>query len=181
MPISITRDEAIELVKNTSKYSHSIRVANMMKKLATYFNEDQEEWELVGLLHDLDYDNTIGTRQIHGIIAGEMLHGKLSSMAIEAIKSHDYRTRIEPKNRLARMLIACDAFDTLIELMKHKEMDITKIRIEKLLETWTIEMPWLKELIKNVEYEEITIKSFIDYCLSAIENKKKEKLNEKTI
>jgi predicted hydrolase (HD superfamily) len=174
MPISISRDEALNLIKDSSKYSHSIRVANMMKKLATHFNENQEEWELVGLLHDLDYDHTIDSRQLHGIIAGEMLQGKISSLAIEAIKSHDYRTIFKPNNRLARMLIACDAFDALIELMNQKEMKITKLMIFQLLDSWTIEKPWLKELIKNVESDNITLDLFLEYCLLVVENKKQE-------
>ncbi|NHK32316.1 MAG: HD domain-containing protein [Asgard group archaeon] len=174
MPMSILRDEALNLIRESSKFSHSIRVANMMKELAIHFNENQEEWELVGLLHDLDYDHTVGSRQLHGIIAGEMLQGKISSLAIEAIKSHDYRTRIKPNNRLARMLIACDAFDSLIELMTHKEMNITKIMIIQLLETWTIEKPWLKELIRNVENDNITLDLFLEYCLLVVENKKEE-------
>lgn len=172
MPVSISREEALNLIRESSKFSHALRVANMMKKLAIHFNENQEEWEIVGLLHDLDYDHTIGSRQLHGIIAGEMLQGRISSLAIEAIKSHDYRTRIKPKTRLARMLIACDAFDTLIDLMTKKEINITKIMIVQLMESWTIEKPWLKELIKYVEKESITLDTFLDYCLSVVENNK---------
>ncbi|NHJ49660.1 MAG: HD domain-containing protein [Asgard group archaeon] len=165
MTHQMTRNEAIKLIKTSSKYDHSIRVAEMMKKLADFFNEDSSEWELVGLLHDLDYDQTVGSRQVHGIIAGEILQGQISEIGIDAIKSHDYRTRIEPNNLMARILIACDACDSLIELMKLKEMNINKLTIMQLLESWTIEKPWLKELIKKVENEKITLDVFLDYCL----------------
>ena len=174
MPKCISKDEALDFIKDSSKFSHSVRVANMMKNLASHFNENQEEWELVGLLHDLDYDHTIGSRQLHGIIAGEMLQGKISSLSIEAIKSHDYRTRLKPNNRLARILIACDAFDALIELMIQKKMNITKLMIFQLLDTWTIEKPWLKELIKNVENDNITLDLFLDYCLLVVKDKNKK-------
>ena len=103
------------------------------------------------------------------IIAGEMLQGQISDIGIAAIKSHDYRTRIEPNNLMARMLIACDACDALIELLKLKEMNISKLLIMQLLESWTIEKPWLKNIIKNVESENITLDTFLDYCLNANE------------
>jgi hypothetical protein len=95
-----------------------------------------------------------------------MLQGKISDIGVEAIKSHDYRTRIEPKNLMARMLIACDACDTLIELMKTSELNINKLMILQLLETWTIEKPWLRKLILNVENEDISIDVFLDFCLN---------------
>jgi predicted hydrolase (HD superfamily) len=170
---NLTRDDALLLIQSSSRYTHSIRVAEMMKQLAGYFNENVHEWEMVGLLHDLDYDETVENRQLHGILAGEILQGKLSNQAIEAIKSHDYRTQIKPKNRLARVLIACDALDVLLELMQVKEMNIDKVRVTQLLETWTIEKPWLRELITNVKMEQITLDLFLDYCLLAF-----KKINE---
>ncbi|NHJ31660.1 MAG: HD domain-containing protein, partial [Asgard group archaeon] len=117
----ITIAEAIEMIRNTSKFHHSCRVAMHMSALAEYFGENPIEWELVGLLHDLDYDETGNQRELHGILAAEKLRGKLSSRALNAIMSHDYRTDVEPESRLARILIAADALDAFIEMLTENE------------------------------------------------------------
>ena len=71
----LTIAEAVELVRETSRFNHSLRVAQHMRALARYFEEDLDEWELAGLLHDLDYDETMDNREMHGIFAAEKLKG----------------------------------------------------------------------------------------------------------
>jgi predicted hydrolase (HD superfamily) len=45
----ISRDEALRLVKGTSKYSHALMVSCMMRELARELKENEEEWMMVGL------------------------------------------------------------------------------------------------------------------------------------
>ncbi|MDI6856628.1 MAG: HD domain-containing protein, partial [Candidatus Thermoplasmatota archaeon] len=52
----ISKDEALRLVRGTSKYAHALMVSCIMGELARALNENEREWMLVGLLHDLDYD-----------------------------------------------------------------------------------------------------------------------------
>ncbi len=44
----ISRDEALRLVRNTSKYAHALVVSIVMGGIARKFGEDEGEWELVG-------------------------------------------------------------------------------------------------------------------------------------
>jgi len=161
----ISRDEAIALISETSHYNHSLRVGRMMLNIADFYNENRNEWELVGFLHDMDYDETLANRQLHGIIAGEILQEKLSKEAIEAIKTHDYRTHLEPKTILSKILISVDALDNLIEVLERTNEKITSELIINQLENWVCEKPWLKDLIKQVEECNITLIEFINICL----------------
>lgn len=44
----ISRDEALRLVRNTSKYAHVLKVSVMMGELARVLGKVEREWELVG-------------------------------------------------------------------------------------------------------------------------------------
>jgi putative nucleotidyltransferase with HDIG domain len=111
----ISEDEAIQLIKNTSKYSHALLVSAIMVEIAKKLNEDVGLWEIVGLLHDIDYDEVKGNMQRHGIVATEKLKGRIPNDAIHAIKAHDHRTEFKPKSRLDKALIAADSMAALIE------------------------------------------------------------------
>jgi len=114
----VNRDEALELlkthVKNDKLIKHMIAVEAIMRRLALKFNEDQSLWGLVGLLHDLDYEDTKDNFKLHGLKSAEMLEGKLPEEALEAIKSHNELTGHIPKTKLAKALIAADQVSGLI-------------------------------------------------------------------
>ncbi|MEO0099171.1 MAG: HD domain-containing protein, partial [candidate division WOR-3 bacterium] len=63
------RNEALNLVrekvKNENLRKHMLATEACMRKLAKYFGEDEERWGLCGLLHDLDYDETAKTPEVH--------------------------------------------------------------------------------------------------------------------
>jgi putative nucleotidyltransferase with HDIG domain len=163
--MSITKAEALEMIRNTSRFHHSCRVAVHMAALAEYFGENPLEWELAGLLHDLDYDETVNQRELHGILAAEKLRGKLSSRALNAIMSHDNRTDVEPESRLARILIAADALDAFIEIISVEE-NLSIEDIANKLKDKQFDKPWLPQIIKNCEYEDILLGKFIELKLN---------------
>ena len=53
------RDESLALLNEYNKEEHLIKhalsVEGVMKYFARLYNEDEEKWGIVGLLHDLDY------------------------------------------------------------------------------------------------------------------------------
>lgn len=69
----ISEDEAVQLIKNTSKYSHALIVSVIMAEMAEKLNENVKLWKVVGLFHNLDYDQTRENPQKHGIITAEKL------------------------------------------------------------------------------------------------------------
>lgn len=77
----ISREEALRLVERTSKYQHALIASKIMRKLAQRLGEDEVNWELVGLLHDLDIDNVREDMTKHGVVAMEKLANKLPMKA----------------------------------------------------------------------------------------------------
>ena len=57
---SIEREKAIELFKKYNKepslFKHALSVEAVMRYFADKYNEDAEEWAMVGFLHDMDYE-----------------------------------------------------------------------------------------------------------------------------
>jgi putative nucleotidyltransferase with HDIG domain len=87
------RDTALELVKqhvsNKNLRKHMIAVEAVMKALANRLDEDEEKWALAGLLHDLDYDQTVDDFPRHGFVSEEILKPyDLEPELIHAIKAH---------------------------------------------------------------------------------------------
>lgn len=97
-----------EHLSNAKKKRHSIAVAAIMKGIARRLGTSETEWELVGLLHDVDYDLVQNDMKKHGILAAEMLTGKLSEECLHAIQAHDYRAGVKPVTALDKALIATD-------------------------------------------------------------------------
>lgn len=145
----ISKDEALKLIEKTSRCFHSLNVSDIMRKLAFKLGEDETKWELVGLLHDLDYDQVKNNWRKHGIVANEMLKGKLPDDCLYAIKSHDHRAGFKPKNNLDKALIIADSLAIVIEKMKDVTINfkILKAEIEKI----SVKEPWLKENILKCE------------------------------
>ena len=133
------RGEALRLVEenvsNRKIVLHMIAVSAIMRALARYFGEDEEEWELVGLLHDIDYERTKANPARHGLEAENILKGRVSEEVLRAIKAHNFEnTGVKPETRLENALIAADAVSGLIIasalVMPHKKLE--EVRVETL-------------------------------------------------
>ncbi|OPX73094.1 MAG: phosphodiesterase [Methanoregulaceae archaeon PtaB.Bin152] len=60
-------------LKKESLRSHCLSTAAIMKALASRMGEDPEQWEMTGLLHDIDYELVGGDMQRHGEVGYRML------------------------------------------------------------------------------------------------------------
>jgi putative nucleotidyltransferase with HDIG domain len=139
----ITKEEALHLIKRTSKYAHAVTVSQIMRKLAIRLGEDEEKWELVGLLHDLDYDLVREDMSQHGILASEQLKGQLPEDCLYAIKSHDYRTGFTLQSTLDKALSLADL---IVWINEQVASTITTIEeLNSAIERITTIEPWLKQ------------------------------------
>lgn len=111
----ITEAEAHRLLEGSSKLFHSILVARIMEVLAMEFSAQPQDWGIVGLLHDLDYDATVDDLPRHGNLAAEILSEKLPDLSLHAIRAHDHRSGVKPVTRLDRALVFADNLSILIE------------------------------------------------------------------
>ncbi len=118
----ISREEALGVLarylKDERMVKHCIAVAAVMRALARRLGEDPELWELIGLLHDVDYDYVGRDMGRHGLGALEILSGVLPQYALEAIAAHNehngFRPSSEESVRLAHALRASDHLSGLV-------------------------------------------------------------------
>ncbi len=77
MELKLTRDIAYELVVDkigvNNLLKHILAVEAGMRRLAEHFDEDVEYWGLIGLVHDLDYNETKNDEARHTYLTGEWL------------------------------------------------------------------------------------------------------------
>jgi predicted hydrolase (HD superfamily) len=164
----ISRDEALRLIRNTSKYGHALIASVIMRGLARFLREDEREWELVGLLHDLDFDEARDDMSRHGVVASERLKGRLPEHCLYAIKAHDYRTGFKPKSRLDEALMAADSLAVLIEKTgkKAEELDVETLRAE--LENISANQPWHKSNILKCSEIGLSLREFLQLCINSL-------------
>jgi putative nucleotidyltransferase with HDIG domain len=114
----LEKETALDLVrKNVVKESnikHMIAVGAIMRSVASRLNEDVNKWEVVGILHDIDYEVCTGPAD-HTIIAKELLEDVVDAEVIEAIMAHNFEnTKVPIDSRLKIGLVACDAVSGLV-------------------------------------------------------------------
>ena len=119
----ITRDRAFELLNEHNKdpfhITHGETVEGTMRYFAREFDPENEEfWGIVGLLHDLDWEEHEDDPMNHTIYAAEILKGEgASPELIRAIQTHtsDFNTSLpKPELQMEKILFACDELTGLI-------------------------------------------------------------------
>ena len=118
MGASVTREEALELLKAHTKSDnlvrHALAVEAVMRYLARKWGEDEELWGVVGLVHDVDYEEHPDEHLDH---ARPMLEGAgFSEEEIRAVEAHGWGicTDVEPKTKMERALYAIDELTGLV-------------------------------------------------------------------
>ena len=111
------RDTALNLlnsnVKNKNLRKHCLACEAVLAALANRFGEDEQAWRLAGLLHDLDYDQTADSPDVHGIPAANMLEEQgLDSGIVHAVLAHADKAPRE--SRLDKALWCVDPLTGLI-------------------------------------------------------------------
>lgn len=120
MNAAITREEAFDLLKkyNTDPFHirHALTVEGVMRWYAGElgYGEEEEFWGIVGLLHDIDFEQYPDQ---HCIKAPELLReGGASEELIHAVCSHGYAITvdIQPDHLMEKVLYAADELTGLI-------------------------------------------------------------------
>ncbi len=120
-----TREEAWELLteftKSESLLKHALAVEAAMRAYARRFGEDEEQWGVVGLLHDFDYEKH-PTAEEHPQKGAEVLRERgYPDEMIQAILSHATHTGVPRETPMAKALFAVDeltGFITAVALVR---------------------------------------------------------------
>ncbi|MCG8579469.1 MAG: HDIG domain-containing protein [Bacteroidales bacterium] len=137
-----TREEALELFKAYNKsdslYRHGLAVEAVMKHFAKKYNEDEEKWGTIGLVHDLDYEMYPDE---HCIKTEEILKDAgWPDEYIRAVLSHGWEicTDVEPLETMEKVLYACDELTGLVTtaVLVRPDKSIHSLTVKSVKKRW---------------------------------------------
>jgi len=135
----MTRQEAWELLteftQSESLRKHALAVEACVRAYARKFDDDEEKWGIVGLIHDFDYEK-YPSAEDHPFRGSEILAERGVSEEIRrAILSHANYSGVPRESMLEKTLFACDelaGFITAVALVKPSkslnEVDAKSVR-----------------------------------------------------
>lgn len=113
-----TREDAwnllTEYIQSENLIKHSMAVEAVMRHMARKYGEDEEKWGVVGLAHDVDYEQYPDQ---HCSKVREILEERgWPEEYIRAIQSHGYSrvNEIEPQSLMEKSLFAIDELTGLV-------------------------------------------------------------------
>jgi len=113
-----TREETVELLKKynqtESLIKHALAVEGVMRFMARKRNADEEKWGVVGLIHDLDYEQFPDQ---HCKKTEEILRqNSWPEEYIRAVVSHGWGicTDVKPETEMEKVLYAIDELTGLV-------------------------------------------------------------------
>ena len=91
--IMITREESVKLleenISSENMRKHCYASEAVMRSLARRLGQNEDEWGIAGLLHDIDLEITNADPHIHGPYAKKILKGKVTEDMLDAIVMHN--------------------------------------------------------------------------------------------
>jgi putative nucleotidyltransferase with HDIG domain len=115
----VTRQEALGSIKanieNQNMIKHMLATEAVMRALARRFGEDEEEWGLTGLLHDIDVELTEGDMHTHSKLGADLARELGANEAmVHAILCHNPTHGIPLETKLDKALFCADPLTGLI-------------------------------------------------------------------
>jgi putative nucleotidyltransferase with HDIG domain len=113
------RQQALEAiranVKNENLVKHMLATEAIMRALARRSGEDEDEWGLAGLLHDIDVELTGGDMTTHSRVGADMARdmGAGDNIA-NAILCHNETHGVAPDTTMEKALFCADPLTGLI-------------------------------------------------------------------
>lgn len=152
------RDESLALLNEYNKEEHLIKhalsVEGVMKYFARLYNEDEEKWGIVGLLHDLDYG--MYPEEHCSKVIEIMEEKKLDKDLIRAVVSHGYGLvcDVKPESNMEKVLYTVDELTGLISataIMRPSKsvMDLELKSVKKKFKSKGFAEGVNREVIKN--------------------------------
>jgi len=198
---NMNREQALELLKrnlnNQNLIKHCLAVEAIMRALARYFNEgeedksssspftiareDEEKWALAGLLHDIDYERVKDDLSQHSLAGAKMLEELgLDKDICQAVKVHNEAHGILPETLMEKSLFVVDPLTGLIVaaalVLPSKEIaDLTTENILNRFKEKSFARGANREIIKKCEtLLNLKLEEFVKIGLGAMQEIAKE-------
>lgn len=115
----LTRNEALRSMRDSvskpETVNHMLAAEAVMRALARRFGEDEEEWGLAGLLHDIDVEIIESEPNAHGKLGADLACDLGASKAVcRAIMCHNEQLGLRCENRMEKALFCADPITGLI-------------------------------------------------------------------
>ncbi len=172
------RDSALNLLHEYTQkdglIKHALAVESCMRTYARKWNEDEEKWGIVGLLHDFDYEMYPSPDQ-HPEIGAKILEEKgYPPDVIYAIRSHADYLGLERKSLMDKTLYAVDelaGFVTAVALVRpnRKIADVKVSSVQKKLKDRAFARTVHREdIYAGAENLDVPLKEHIAFVIEAM-------------
>ncbi|MBD3289836.1 HDIG domain-containing protein [candidate division KSB1 bacterium] len=171
------REEAYKLAKsrfkNKNLFKHVLAVEAVMRELAVHLKEDEDKWGLAGLLHDLDYEETVDDPDRHTLVTEQILEDfDVDEEIITAIKCHNDKAPRE--SNFGKAIYAADPVTGLIvaAALMHPDKKLRSIDVPFILRRFKekrFAMGANREQIKTCSEIGLDLDTFLDISLRAMQ------------
>jgi len=137
-----TREEAYQLLteynKSDSLIKHALAVEGVMRYFARKRGEDEEKWGVIGLIHDLDYEQF---PEEHCRKSEEILKEKgWPEEYVRAVVSHGWGlcSEVEPQTELEKVLYAIDELTGLVvtTALVRPSKSVMDVKVKSVKKKW---------------------------------------------
>lgn len=175
-----------EMIKSPNLIRHGLAVEAIMKALCNYLKEkhpqlpesefNEEEWGVVGLLHDADYELVAQDLSKHTLVTAEKLRELgVSERIIEGIRAHHWGVKPKRDNIMEKAVYCADDTSGLITacaLVKDKKLsNVTVETVVKKIPEKNFAAGAKREQILACEEElNIPLPEFVGIALKAMQD-----------
>jgi len=184
--LGITKEQAEKLldeyIQDPITKLHMIESQAIMGVVAKRLGEDEDQWGIIGLLHDIDWDLTKNNNSEHCVRCAEILReAGGSEFLIETIQSHTYGMEEIPvfkdKKRetvLQHALVASETLTGLIiaSVLMQPDKKLTSLSFESLKKKFKnkkFAARCNRDLIQECERSGIPLDEFLELGLKALQ------------
>ncbi len=137
-----TREEAYQLLteynKSDSLIKHALAVEGVMRYFGRKRGEDEEKWRIIGLVHDLDYEQF---PEEHCHKSEEILKEKgWPEEYIRAVVSHGWGlcSEVEPQTELEKVLYTIDELTGLVvtTALVRPSRSVMDVKVKSVKKKW---------------------------------------------
>ena len=173
----MNRDEAFELLKkhlkNKNLIKHSLAVEACMRAMAAKLDQDVDKWGLAGILHDLDYEITEKSPELHTTETVKILQDlDIDSEVICTIQAH--AGQISCKSNMEWSIFSIDPLTGLIiaATLMHPSKKLNEIDlgfIQRRYKEKSFARGARREDIEQIKNINMDLDEFITVCLESMQ------------
>ncbi len=181
--MAISRDKAEALLQKYVKGSylkkHSMAAGLIMEQLAGEFGENKDQWYVMGILHDLDYELVNEDPKRHGIETAQILtENGMQQNQIDSIKAHNgenlgiSRTTLLDHALAAAETVTGLIFASALVMPDKKIASIKEKSLKKKFKSKSFAAKVDRDIIKEISQTGIELNKFLSMALEVMKSNK---------